>query len=96
MAADGQTADLILTNKYGLHVRPSSNFVNLANRFRAQVFVSVNGSEEVDGKSALELTAFGAKKGATFRIRTVGEEAKKALRALSELVERGFTDPSEE
>ena len=90
MAADGSSVELILTNAHGLHLRPSSKFVALANRFRAQVLVTVDDGEEGNGKSILDLAARAAEKGARIRIRTVGDDAKDALEALAALVKSGF------
>ena len=59
-------------------------------RYEAEVFVSVDGGEEGNGKSMLDLTARAAERGARMRIRTVGPDAREALEELSALVEGGF------
>ena len=90
MSANEFTRELTLVNSHGLHLRPSSKFVSIANDYEAEIFVSVNGMAEGNGKSILDLSAQAAEKGSLMRIRAVGPDAEAALQALSELVESGF------
>ena len=90
MSAIEFTRELTLVNSHGLHLRPSSKFVTIANGFDAEVFVSVNGMDEGNGKSILDLAAQAAGKGAVMRVRAVGPDAEAALEALSRLVRTGF------
>lgn len=90
MPEAGHTRELELVNKYGLHMRPATEFVNEANRYRCSVYVSVNGGEEGNGKSIIDLVARAVEKGAVIRVRTVGEDAEEALEALARLVASGF------
>jgi phosphocarrier protein len=96
MEEEGLSRELTLVNAHGLHLRPASKFVALANRFRAEVFVSVNGGDEGNGKSILDLSARAAEKGSSLRLRVVGSDAAAALEALAALVARGFEDETEE
>lgn len=82
--------EMTIVNDHGLHLRPASRFVGVANRFRAQIFVSVDGGEEGNGKSILDLSARAAEKGARIRVRAVGEDAAAAVEALDRLVASGF------
>jgi phosphocarrier protein len=88
--------DLTLVNRHGLHLRPASKFVEIANRYPAEVFVSVNGGDEGNGKSILDLSARAAGKGAILSIRAVGEGAEQAVEELSALIRSGFGELSEE
>ena len=81
--------ELTITNSIGLHARPCSQFVNLASRFRAEVFVSNNGVE-VNGKSILGLMMLAAEPGATIVVRAEGPDETDALAALRKLVEENF------
>ncbi len=90
MAADGLVRDLTLRNRHGFHLRPASLFVMEANKYRCEVFVSVDGGDEGNGKSILDLSARAAECGARLRIRAAGPDAEAALAALCALVERGF------
>ena len=82
-----------IRNRYGLHGRPTTMFVKLANRFASDVRVSRDGdAEEVDGKSAIALLSLGLEHGGTLRIRTQGTDAQDAVTALVDLVKRKFAE----
>jgi phosphocarrier protein HPr len=76
-------------NKYGFHARPAAEFVKLANRFRAEVWVRKD-EVEVSGKSIMGVMMLAAEHGSTIDIRAIGEDAREAVAALSDLVARGF------
>lgn len=82
--------ELVLVNPHGLHLRPASRFVAIANRYESEVYVSVNGGDEGNGKSILDLSARAAEKGARLRIRVEGPDADRAMAELAALVEEGF------
>ncbi len=48
-----------ILNALGLHMRPANKFVNLADRFQAEIRVHFRG-RCFDGKSILELTTLAA------------------------------------
>jgi phosphocarrier protein len=80
---------LTIVNPLGLHARAAARFVNLANRFQAQIRVS-RGPRTVDGKSILGLLLLAAARGSEITIIADGADAGEALAALQELVQRGF------
>ncbi|MBX6362973.1 MAG: HPr family phosphocarrier protein [Gemmatimonadetes bacterium] len=80
---------LAIRNKYGLHARPAAEFVKLANRFRADVWIR-KGDLEVNGKSIMGVMMLAAECGSEITVRAAGEDAPRALEELSALVERGF------
>jgi len=82
-------AELTITNSIGLHARPCSQFVNLASRFRSEIFVSRDGVE-VNGKSILGLMMLAAEPGAAIVVRAEGPDESEALAALAKLVEENF------
>jgi phosphotransferase system HPr (HPr) family protein len=82
--------ELTLVNQYGLHLRPASKFVDVAVQYESEIFVSVEGGEEGNGKSILDFLARAAGKGAKLTIRAEGEDSEQAVEALSALVESGF------
>lgn len=92
MGETSVSGELTLVNPHGLHLRPASRFVAVANRFEAEVWVSVNGGEEGNGKSILDLSARAAEKGARLVIRAIGEDAEAAIQALTALVRSGFDE----
>ena len=78
-----------ILNKYGLHARPATRFVELANEFPCEV-VLIKDGEEVNGKSVMGLMMLGAECGARFTIRCAGEKADDCARRLAELVDSKF------
>ncbi len=78
-----------IKNKLGLHARAASLFVQLANRFSADIFVAKNG-QEVNGKSIMGILILAAAQGSEIIIKAVGSDAVTAMDALGELIETGF------
>ena len=83
--------DVTIVNKYGLHARPAAEFVKLANRFRAEVFIRKD-DVEVSGKSIMGVMMRAAECGSTVRIRAAGDDAGEAVEALSALVRNRFNE----
>ncbi len=86
---EARAADVLITNKRGLHARASARFVTLASNFDAQVTVAHDGSS-VTGTSIMGLMMLAAGPGDTIRISAEGREADTALAALKGLVETRF------
>ena len=84
--ASGESAIL---NKYGFHVRPSTQFMQAAREFKSDITVEVNGLR-ADGKSIMQLMALGAMQGAVVRISARGADAGEAVGILSALVQSRF------
>ena len=80
-----------IKNPQGLHARPASVFVKIANKFEAEVTVK-KGGESVNGKSIMGLMTLAANQGSTLDIETSGPDADKAMEEL----ERFLTNDSEE
>ncbi len=78
-----------IQNKYGLHARPAADFVKLANRFRADIWVRKE-ELEVNGKSIMGVMMLAAECGSEITIRAAGQDAEAALEELSTLVAQGF------
>lgn len=79
----------MVTNKHGLHARPVTQFVQLANQFDAKVEVS-HGELTVDGKSVMSMLRLGAGRGTMLRIRANGRDAAQVVKRLTELIASGF------
>lgn len=78
-----------IQNKYGLHARPAAEFVKLANRFRAGIWVRKDDNE-VNGKSIMGVMMLAAECGSEITIRASGEDAEAAVDQLSALVASRF------
>ena len=78
-----------IRNRLGMHARAAVKFVHVAKRFAAEVRV-VKDDTEANGKSIMGLLTLVAAHGVTVKLVCEGDDADKALAALSELVGSGF------
>ncbi len=93
--ADGDVRDVVLRNKYGMHVRPAGIFAKAASRFNADIHVEKDGTV-VSGKSIMALMTLEAVCGCTLRLTASGEQSREALDALEALVNRNFDIPEQQ
>ncbi|MEZ6164820.1 MAG: HPr family phosphocarrier protein [Phycisphaerales bacterium] len=80
-----------ITNRYGLHARPATDFAQAAAGFEASVTVR-HDDDEADGKSVMELMMLAATQGTEIEILCSGPDARDALSHLADLVSRGFDE----
>lgn len=78
---------ITITNPHGLHARPASLFVQLANRYRCQIRLR-KGTDEVDGKSIMGLLMLALEQGHTVELTTDGPDAEPAAEALTRFLQR--------
>lgn len=83
------SAETAILNKYGFHVRPSTQFMQMARGFESAITVEVD-SLSADGKSIMQLMALGAMQGAKVRITAKGKDAPQATAALIALIQSRF------
>ena len=83
----------IIRNKLGLHARPAALFVKTANQFLCDIEVS-KGCEKVNGKSIMGIMTLAAGVGTAITVQTTGEDAAKAMKAISKLAAQNFEDRS--
>jgi phosphocarrier protein len=97
-AADGGSAqtsgetivrEIPITNKRGLHARASAKFVQMAERFKADITVTRN-NETVGGNSIMGLMMLSAGPGSSVVVSATGPEAREAIEALTTLVTTKF------
>ena len=83
-----------IANRRGLHARASAKFVNLAESFDAEIFVTGPGTgnqpEKVCGTSIMGLMMLAAAIGQTVSIEASGPQASEAVTALAALVDEKF------
>ena len=82
-------AKVVLSNKMGLHARPSTQIATTASRFSSDIHI-VKDEMTVDAKSVLELLMLAAECGTELAITAEGDDAKEAVAALAELVKGRF------
>jgi phosphocarrier protein len=78
-------------NKLGLHARPAARFVELANRFKSDIYIKKN-TATVSAKSIMGVMVMGVNKGTEIIIEANGPDEQAALTALVDLVETGLGD----
>jgi len=86
-------AEVEIKNADGLHMRPAMQFVDVANNFDSDIYVS-NDENTVEGKSIMQMSMLAATCGTKLKIRAEGPDAREAVEALKELVEvKMFDEP---
>ena len=83
--------ELQIINKRGLHARASAKFVQLVEKFSAEVWVT-RGSETVGGTSIMGLMMLAAGPGTTVTVSATGSEAQAALDAIAALIADKFNE----
>ena len=91
--ASAISRELPIINKRGLHARASAKFVQMVERFNAEVWVT-RGGETVGGTSIMGLMMLSAGPGTTIVVSATGPEAETALDAITELVAGKFNEES--
>jgi phosphocarrier protein len=76
--------EIPIINKRGLHARASAKFVQMVERFNAEVWVT-RGGETVGGTSIMGLMMLSAGIGTTIVVSAAGPEAQAALDAIAAL-----------
>lgn len=82
-------AKVLIINEKGMHARAAALFSREASQHPSAVFVARDGLE-VNGKSIMGVLMLAAYCGSEILIRTEGEGAEAALKALTELVQNKF------
>jgi len=78
-----------IQNELGMHARAATRFVQIANRYKAEVDVEKDG-QVVNGKSIMGVLMLVASQGSTITVRTRGEDAAEAMASLAELIQSKF------
>jgi|APSaa5957512535_1039671.scaffolds.fasta_scaffold127779_2 phosphocarrier protein HPr len=92
--AKSNRREVKIVNKRGLHARAAARFAKLAEEFDVEILVTGNGMT-VSALSIMGLMMLGAGPGTSIQIasaRNNQARAKKAVAALTALVEAGFDE----
>jgi len=73
-------------------MRPATQIVDAANRFKSEITIRHGDSGDVNAKAPVHVLTLAAEKGATLTLRARGADAEEALAALVDLVNRGFDE----
>ena len=76
-----------IKNPQGLHARPASIFVKIANKYEAEV-ADKKGKQTVNGKSIMGLMMLAANQGTLITIEVSGADAESAAEELERFLNR--------
>ena len=82
-------ANILISNKLGLHARASAKLTKLASGFKSEIFMSRNG-RRVNAKSIMGVMMLAAGLGSSVTIDADGPDADQALAALRTLIADKF------
>jgi len=85
----GESREMKIVNRKGLHARATAKFVQCVDRFDAEISVTRCG-ETVGGDSIMGILTLGAGLGSTITVSARGAQAREALDALEALVADRF------
>ena len=83
--------NITIKNSVGLHARPATFFIQMANSYKSYVWVEKD-DRRVNAKSLLGVLSLGITKGMEVTLIADGPDEVEALNGLEELVETGFED----
>lgn len=78
-------ASVVVESAQGLHVRPARIVWENARRFKAEIRIR-KGNRDFDVKSIFHIMELDAQKGTELTVRARGEDAKKAVNVLVDLI----------
>jgi len=84
------TRDVVVNLENGLHLTPSSQIVQVLQKFSCQLLIR-KGDKVVDAKSMLDLLTLAAEKGELLRLEASGTDAEDAIAAVVRLFDEGFS-----
>lgn len=84
-----QSGAFTIRNELGVHVRPATKLVKVANRFDSNICIKKD-ELEVDAKSIMGILMLAASQGSTIIIRAEGADAEEAINELGSLIEDRF------
>jgi len=85
--------ELLIINKRGLHARASAKFVQMVERFNAEVFVT-RGNETVGGNSIMGLMMLAAGPGTTVTVAAIGPDGSFTTRGDANAADDTTTVPA--
>lgn len=80
------SADVTIRNKTGLHARPASMLVAFCQKLDSRLII-INGDEEVDLKSIINILSAGIKQGTTVKLTAEGQNEEQDGREVIAFIE---------
>jgi phosphocarrier protein len=81
--------DFSISNKLGLHARPSAQLTQVASRFASEIHIA-KGARRVNAKSIMGVMMLAAGRGSVLTIDAEGPDEAEAVAALGALIESRF------
>ncbi len=81
--------EFTITNRLGLHARPSAQLTQVASRFAAEVWIS-RDDRRVNAKSIMGVMMLAAGQGTVVTVDADGPDEQAALDAVGALIDSGF------
>lgn len=81
--------DFCISNKLGLHARPSAQLTQVASKFAADVHIAKNG-RRVNAKSIMGVMMLAAGQGSIVTVDADGPDAEAAVDAIGALIASRF------
>lgn len=85
------SAEFVVGNQLGLHVRAAAMVVRTMTPFQSKVSIRAGGST-ADARSVLDLLTLSASKGTKIVVEAEGDDAEKAVAVLGELILNNFAE----
>jgi len=85
------TKDIVIRNRAGIHARPASQLVQLANKFSSSITIEKD-SEKINAKSIMGIIALGATYNSVLRVSAHGADEQEAVSAIEKLFESKFSE----
>jgi phosphocarrier protein len=80
---------VIVNNKAGLHAKPASLFVQKANNFKSEIYIKKDATR-VNAKSIMGVMILAVQRGDEIQIEANGDDEKRAVEQLKQLIENRF------
>jgi phosphocarrier protein len=81
--------EFTISNKLGLHARPSAQITQTATRYRSEVYIA-KGARRVNAKSIMGVMMLAAGQGSVVVVDADGPDEAEAVDALGQLIHSGF------
>jgi phosphocarrier protein HPr len=78
-----------ISNKLGLHARPSAQLTQVAGKFTSEIYIA-KGSRRVNAKSIMGVMMLAAGPGSTVTVDAEGPDAEQAIDAVGALITSRF------
>lgn len=85
------SAEYVVGNQLGLHVRAAAMVVRTMSPFSSKVTIRA-GDSEADARSVLDLLTLSASKGTKIVVDAEGDDAQEAVAMLGDLIARNFAE----